>query len=96
MWTRLIALVATTAMAGTATADELLPAGEGRELVIERCGNCHGLDEILEGAGMSREDWDDMVYEMSALARRKPELRDALVDYLAEHFPPRAAQAAGR
>ncbi len=84
-----LALLAAATLATPAAASDLLPAGEGREMVIERCSNCHGLDEIFDGVGMSRGDWDDMVWEMSVIARRKPEIREVIVDYLATHFPPK-------
>jgi mono/diheme cytochrome c family protein len=74
-------------------ADKLddLPPGEGRVLVFAYCSACHGL-RIVYQQGMSRDRWDDAITFMvqtKGMLPPEPEVRKAIVDYLAEAFPPR-------
>ena len=43
-----------------------LPAGEGRELVEQRCSACHGMDRLV-AASRSPREWDAIVARMSFL-----------------------------
>lgn len=37
--------------------DEIFPPGEGRDLVLQNCGNCHGIGPIVV-LQMSRGEWE--------------------------------------
>jgi hypothetical protein len=40
-----------------------LPAGEGRDIVLRMCANCHGLDRVTS-ARYPKKHWEDVVYDM--------------------------------
>ncbi len=67
-----------------------LPAGQGREVVVNICGSCHELDYITNSIGFSREDWNTVVESMISMgATIKPEQVPVITDYLAKAFPPK-------
>jgi len=71
--------------------EDILPAGHGREDVFTRCTACHST-AIIRRSGFSRERWDelmDWMTEKQGMAPLEGEARTLVVDYLAEHFPPR-------
>jgi mono/diheme cytochrome c family protein len=65
-----------------------LPEGEGRTLVQNVCGSCHGLDIVVEQHA-SKEQWQGIVESM---VQRGATVTDddinAIVAYLAKHFAP--------
>ena len=71
--------------------EDILPAGQGREEVFARCTACHST-AIIRRSGFSRARWDelmDWMTEKQGMAPLEGEMRSLVVDYLAEHFPPR-------
>jgi mono/diheme cytochrome c family protein len=70
---------------------EDLPEGAGREVVFGTCAACHGL-RIVTQQGLPRERWDrtiDLMVERHGMPVPDAADRDRILDYLAEHFPPR-------
>jgi hypothetical protein len=49
-----LAPLAAASVTATAAASGLLPAGDGREMLVERCDDGHGLDGIVADDGTSR------------------------------------------
>jgi hypothetical protein len=70
---------------------ETMPAGKGQEETFYLCAACHGT-AIIKAQGMTRERWDSTFQYMvdrHNMADPDKADRDLIVDYLAEHFPPR-------
>lgn len=70
---------------------EVLPEGPGREETFYGCTACHGT-ALIRQQGMTRERWDEtmrVMTEKHGMADYEGELRDTILDYLAQHFPPR-------
>ena len=76
---------------------EELPAGHGREETFGLCTACHGF-KLVSSQGMSRAQWDETLTWMT-VRHRMPDIqgadRDLILDYLAQHYPPRAPSRAG-
>ncbi len=76
--------------AGTAGAVEL-PDGPNRALVAAQCGACHDLQPLLDAAGVSREDWNGALEEMTGYGLKvTPEQREQILEYLATFLGPSA------
>jgi mono/diheme cytochrome c family protein len=58
---------------------DLPKLARGRTLFVHRCIECHTLPPIWK---YSREDWPNIVNDMSHRASLKPEERDAVVAYI--------------
>lgn len=70
---------------------ESMPAGKGQEETFYLCAACHGT-ALIKAQGMTRERWDSTFQYMidrHGMADPDKADRDLIVDYLAEHFPPR-------
>lgn len=70
---------------------ESMPPGKGQEETFYLCAACHGT-AIIKAQGMTRERWDatfQYMIDRHAMADPDKADRDLIVDYLAEHFPPR-------
>lgn len=70
---------------------EDLPDGKNRDLTFYTCTACHGV-ALIKAQGLTRELWDstiDLMLEKHRMPAIKAEERTEIVDYLAEHFPPR-------
>jgi hypothetical protein len=70
---------------------ESMPSGKGQEETFYLCAACHGT-AIIKAQGMTRERWDSTFQYMvdrHGMADQDKADRDLIVDYLAEHFPPR-------
>jgi mono/diheme cytochrome c family protein len=70
---------------------EDLPEGKNRELTFYTCTACHGVT-LIKAQGLTRELWDstiDLMLEKHRMPPIKAAERAEIVDYLAEHFPPR-------
>lgn len=66
-----------------------LPPGEGRDLVFGTCTACHST-AIIRQQGMTRSAWDrtlTWMVEKQGMPEPTEEMREDLLDYLAEHFP---------
>jgi virginiamycin B lyase len=78
-------LVAVAAQAQSAPSG--LPEGEGKELVEAVCTGCHEISQITRSRGYTRSGWQELTGTMIDLSG-SPAERDAIVGYLATHFPP--------
>ncbi len=76
------ALLITPAPAQTSGA--ALAEGAGREVVQAQCSSCHNMNQITRSSGYSRAHWDELIATMVDLP---PEQKDAVLDYLAQHYP---------
>jgi mono/diheme cytochrome c family protein len=76
---------------------EDLPAGAGRDETFGMCTACHGF-KLVSNQGMSRAQWDDTLNWMTS-RHNMPDIqgaeRDLILDYLAQHYPPKAPARAG-
>ncbi len=94
----LVALLATPGLAQEPETEDVLPAGPGREAVFPLCTACHA-SAVIRRSGLTRERWDelmDWMTERHGMPALEGEQRTVIVDYLAEHFPPRRTVPAGR
>ena len=76
----------------------VLPAGNGQEEVFYACTACHS-SAIIRRSGFRRDQWDglmDWMTEKHGMNPLEGAERSLIVDYLAQHFPPRAAPGRGR
>ena len=72
----------------------MLPEGEGKDLMVTQCTNCHGLEKIVTQR-RTVEEWADTVYDMIGRgAQIFVEEADAIAKYLGESFGPEASSAA--
>ena len=70
---------------------ESMPAGKGQEEAFYTCAACHGT-AIVKAQGLSREMWDQtfqLMIDRHNMAEPDKADRVLIVDYLAQHFPPR-------
>ena len=95
-------LLAAPLLSGPARAAEedpsALPAGKGQEEVFYACTACHST-AIIRRSAFDRGRWDglmDWMTEKHGMNPLEGEERALIVDYLAEHFGPRAAPGRGR
>ena len=85
---RVFSLVA-IAWAGVAAAQDGLPDGTGKALVMERCIGCHELSNVTRSA-YTRDEWLDNVHKMRNVGARLSDAEmQTVVDYLAKSFPER-------
>jgi hypothetical protein len=81
------AVVALSTQAGAAE----LPEGPNRALVASRCTECHDLQMVFDAAGISRDDWNGAIEEMTSYGLKvTPEERNQILDYLATYLGPTA------
>jgi len=76
-----------------------LPAGPNRALVYGQCRTCHDLQYLKESAGITRDDWDQMLISMRQYGLRlSPDQRAKILDYLGTYLgpnpPPKTAASA--
>lgn len=65
-----------------------LPDGPGKEALERVCSACHGA-EIVEGKGLTKDGWTQVVEEMIQRgAQGSEDDFGQIVDYLAKNFPP--------
>jgi competence protein ComEA len=63
-----------------------LPDGEGKELFVNKCGQCHGLDYATTNR-RTRSGWDGIIREMVEMgAVLSEEDKTAIVGYLSKAF----------
>ena len=84
----LIAVVSMLSWIRTGRAQEnKLPAGDGLDVVTERCLSCHGAEPIVQQR-LPRDKWAGEVDKMIRWGAEVPAgSKDKLVDYLAKNFP---------
>jgi mono/diheme cytochrome c family protein len=64
-----------------------LPPGDGRDVMIRVCSQCHGPDSAAD-QHLSLEGWQELVNQMVATgAEATPQEFDRIVQYLAKAFP---------
>ena len=64
------------------------PPGDGREITIKVCSQCHTLDVIAEQQ-LDEDGWKNMVDQMASMGASATEAQlDQIVHYLAKAFPP--------
>jgi hypothetical protein len=81
------AVVALSTQAGAAE----LPEGPNRALVASRCTECHDLQMVFDAAGISREDWNGALEEMTSYGlKMTPDERAQILEYLATFLGPSA------
>jgi hypothetical protein len=81
---------AVVALSTQACAAEL-PEGPNRGLVASRCTECHDLQMVFDAAGISRDDWNGAIEEMTSYGlKMTPEERTQILDYLATYLGPAA------
>ncbi|MBI4265798.1 MAG: cytochrome C [Acidobacteria bacterium] len=61
-----------------------LPDGAGKEMVTATCGTCHGLNQIVNSRGYTRDGWQKLFATMVALPNDQVE---SMSTYLATNFP---------
>lgn len=70
---------------------EVLPDGPGRDETFYACTPCHG-SALMRAQGMTRAQWDatiDWMIERHGMPEMDPADRQLVLDYLAQHYPPR-------
>lgn len=83
----LITAFVLTAMPAFAQGADPFPPGDGHDVVVKACVQCHG-PEVITGAGKSREEWTTTVNTMINNGAVVPEADfGKVVDYLAKSFP---------
>jgi hypothetical protein len=89
--TRVSALFAAVVALSTPVWAAELPDGPNRALVASRCTECHDLQMVFDAAGISREDWNGAIEEMTSYGlKMTPEERNQILDYLATYLGPSA------
>ena len=97
-------IVLTGAVSGTlfalvAGAAELteLPQGPNRDLVAKVCQSCHDLEMVFAAVGISRQEWDMSLDEITANGMNvSADDRAKILSYLSTYLgpsPPKAATA---
>jgi virginiamycin B lyase len=77
-----------------ARSQSALPDGPGKAPVEATCGRCHSLDQVTR-SGYDRAGWQNVVTMMRNVGAPLPaDQVTTVVDYLAAHFPPKAAPPA--
>jgi len=76
----------------TAQLKHLLPQTDEMTFLVNRCGNCHGMETVISSAaaGMPAEAWEAFLQVMPnrrmAVDRFSPELAERLAPLIVEHF----------
>ena len=101
MTTRIVRIGASVgamiAVAAAAAEMTELPSGPNRDLVTRVCQSCHDLQMVFDAAGITREEWDMSLDEMTANGMNiSAEDRAKILVYLATYLgpsPPKASPA---
>lgn len=64
-----------------------LPEAPNKDMVEAVCTACHNTNQITRSSGYSRAGWDELTATMIDLSG-DAETHAAILDYLADHFPP--------
>ena len=83
---------AAAALAEQQEEETVLAEGEGRSEVFGYCTACHNT-AVIRRSAFTRERWDELMDWMAEKHGMNPlegEFRDTIVDYLAQHYGPRA------
>jgi competence protein ComEA len=88
---KMIRLLAMTAVFAVAALAEL-PPGPGKDETIRTCSRCHS-PELAAAQHQTRDQWQLTISKMANLgAEANDNEFEAILDYLARHFGPEAAQ----
>jgi len=89
----LLSAVAGASVLGVSAAGAVdLPPGPNRELVLNTCQACHGLEMIVE-SNETREVWNTLLDSMTSYGLKvSPEDRAKILDYLSTTFGPKPAK----
>jgi hypothetical protein len=86
---------AALSLAGAAATE--LPPGPDRDLVAKVCQSCHDLQMVFDAAGISRQEWDMSLDEMTANGMNiSADDRAKILAYLSTYLgpsPPKAPNA---
>ena len=84
----LIATILLTPNYAAGRADDDLPDGEGKKILLASCTSCHELTEVTKFRGYyTRQQWRDIVVTMMEYGAPIDEKQvDVLADYLAAHL----------
>jgi competence protein ComEA len=81
-----ISTVGLAAVILSASSQDGLPEGKGKDVVLRMCSNCHGLDRMT-GVQYPRKQWTYVVDDMvSRGAEGSEEDADAVIGYLTRNF----------
>jgi virginiamycin B lyase len=64
-----------------------LPEGAGKQMIEAVCTGCHQTNMITQSSGYTRDGWKELTNTMVNLGAA-PDTQNAILDYLASHFPP--------
>ena len=87
-------LVAASALAGAAALNaaparqakrDPLPPGEGRDVLVNVCSQCHDLEPV-SSRFRTRGEWKDMIEEMAARGGTGPDDVKAIIRYAVSHL----------
>ena len=70
---------------------DILAPGEGRDETFYYCVACHNT-ALIRRSGFTRQQWDELMDWMTERHGMNPlegELRETIVNYLAQAYPPR-------
>jgi hypothetical protein len=77
-----------TLAASCAIAQEDLPPGPHRDLVVRACSTCHDLINLTATGGLSAEDWSGTLDDMKNYgAQLTDEERKQILEYLVSALP---------
>jgi competence protein ComEA len=69
---------------------QTLPDGPGKDTTQQICGNCHGVDMVVEHR-QTRDEWTATIQKMiESGAEGTPEQFKSILDYLTKNFGPAA------
>ena len=85
-----VAAISTSLLAQPNRPPVNLPDGESKAMVEGLCIACHRLDFVPNYVGNTHEGWDALISTMIVLP---DEQNDAVIDYLATHFPTKPGTA---
>jgi competence protein ComEA len=78
----------TTSSFGQADEHPSLPAGQGRDVMIRVCSQCHEPEKVADQQ-FDRAGWKDVVDQMASKGAQASDAEfDQIVNYLANAFPP--------
>ena len=63
-----------------------LPDGAAKELVARACTTCHGINQITNSTGYTKERWQSL---FSTMIKLPDPQADSVAQYSAAHFPPK-------
>lgn len=88
-WALAVSLAAATPRAQDANAHPKLPAGDGRDVMIRVCSQCHD-PEWAADYGNDEKAWKATVEQMRKQGAQATEAEfEQIVKYLAQAFPPK-------